>query len=186
MLGSHEKMDVARTRGGEQIIDVALAIGDDGDHGGAGQRALGRAQAVKPAPALAHGDRASLLALRLARFAPARRRFRSRAHEGVRQSDNAPAMADVGGARPGLCHQHRVQEEPDVLAVAHHAEAALAALVAGEVDLGRVLDRQHVPAERRPRRMVGRRRDHRLKRHAPVVKKAPEPLRPGAVAAKPP
>ena len=64
--------------------------------------------------------------------------------------------------------------EPEIEALADHAEAAFRLGVLGEIEVGRVLDRQHMTALRRPRRMRRRRLDDFLGRHPVVVKKPAE------------
>jgi len=54
----------------------------------------------------------------------------------------------------------------------------------GEIELRRILNRQHMALMRRPRRMVGGGRKHDLARHRRIVQKTPEALRVGSIASK--
>ena len=86
------------------------------------------------------------------------RRLLAAVDVGVRQSDDPAGVADlprVAVAR--LRHDRRMQEKPDVAAVADDAEAAFAPNMAGKVKLRRILDRQHMAPARRLGRMTGRR-----------------------------
>ena len=149
------------------------------------QQPAGFAQSPDPAAAFLRLDRTGNPALPLPRLAPARRRFLAAVDVGVRQSDDPACVADlprVAVARRR--HDHRMQEKPDVAAVADHAKTALAPRVSRKIELRRILDRQHMTAARRLRRMTGRRGEHDLAGHRRVVQKPSIGHIPSAIAAK--
>lgn len=187
MLGAPEQMDVSRAGRGEFLVDVALAIVDESHHRRFLQHAVGRAETGDPAAGFLGLDRAWDPAFGLPLLASARRRFLAAVDVGVREPDDAARMAHLPRiAVARVHHDHRMQKKPDVAAVADHAEASLAPLVPGEIELRRVLDRQYVPPLRRDGRMIGGGREHDLARYRPVVQKAPIALRRRPVAAEPP
>jgi len=187
VIGAPEQMDVSRAGRGVFLIDVALAIIDEGHHRRFLQREVRRPQTPDPAPGFLGLDRARAPALGLSLLAPARRRLLATVDVGVREPDDAARMAHLPRiAVARVHHDHRMQKKPDVAAVADHAEASLAPLVPGEIELRRVLDRQYVPPPRRNGRMIGGGREHDLARYRLVVQKAPIALRRRPVAAEPP
>ena len=85
-----------------------------------------------------------------------------------------------------LHHDDRMQEKPDVPAVADDAETPLAPRVSRKIELRRILDRQHMTPARRLRCVTGRRGEHDLAGHRPIVQKPPIGHIPSPIAAKPP
>jgi hypothetical protein len=79
-----------------------------------------------------------------------------------------------------------MQEKPDVPAVADNAETPLAPRVPGKIELRRILDRKPMTSARRLRRVTGRRGEHDLAGHRPIVQKPSIGHIPSPIAAKPP
>ena len=125
------------------------------------------------------------LALPLPRLAPAGRRLVAAIDVGVRQSNDAAGVADLPRVAVARLHDdHRMQEKPDVAAVADHAETALAPRASGKIELCRILDRQHMAPARRLLRVTRGRCEHDLAGHRPIVQKPSIGHIPGAIAAK--
>ena len=125
----------------EQLVDVALAVGDHGQLGGLGEHRRRRRAAVLPARGLLVGEAAP------APIGGRRRAPRPDLRPG--EPDHRLAV-EVDG-------QHRVQEEAGIAAVAGRPEAAPPSRPAGIVDLGGVLDRHDAP----PAALLGGARDER-------------------------
>jgi hypothetical protein len=91
-----------------------------------------------------------------------------------------PAPPDRGSRKPqhgtvgGIHGQRRVDEQPDILAVADTPEAALARGLGLIVDLAAVLDDQHMAAGRRLARSRRRRAHDLLHRHLGIAKQPRE------------
>ena len=83
---------------------------------------------------------------------------------GLRQRSVNPAGSRVH-------RQHRVQEQAEILAITGLAESALARRVGGEMQLGGVLDRQHVPSGHALPGLPAGCRQHLLRRHRRIGQK---------------
>lgn len=154
---------------GEQIVDVAFPIRHHRD-----QRRLGQPVRRDLGP---RQPPARLLLIRRAML-PMRELARDAVHhDAVHQPDHSSPL--------GIHRQHRMQEQPQVLAVARRAKSPLARPVGGEMQLRRVLDRQHMATGRALPAQPSRRRQHLLRRHRGVGQKPAKPQRLIAVAGQP-
>ena len=113
----------------EQAINIALAVHHRRDLRRRAQQVGRHLRPVQPA--------ARLLLLRRP-AAPVRHLARGAVQHGAVQHTDHPAIGRIH-------RQDRMQEQADIRAVAARAEAALARRVGRKMQLGRVLDRQHVP-----------------------------------------
>jgi hypothetical protein len=75
----------------------------------------------------------------------------------------------------------RVHEHADVAAVAHRAEAALAASMSGEVEFRCIGHRQHMPSSRTSSGQPPDMSQHFVAGDRLVFEKVGEPTRPGAI-----
>jgi hypothetical protein len=87
-------------------------------------------------------------------------------HGTIQQADDTALV--------GVNRQNGMQEQAGMLAVAAIAEAVLAGLVVGEVQLGGVHDRQHVPAGGTPVGQLAGGGQHLVRRHRRVGQEAAE------------
>ena len=167
-LGAHQQFN----RGGpprKGRIEIALAIGDDANRRGAGRaQARGRGGAHQPT-----------VGLFLVRRAPCMlcRRTVSFPQLHIEQPQNDAAV--------GINHQHRMNEEGRIDAVPAATERGFATLMLREVDLARVVYRQHATTGNLRQHMRLRRRDQRRLAHLVVAQKAPDRLFACFVATKP-
>ena len=152
----------------EQLVDVALAVGEHGQLGGLGERGCRRRAAVPPARRFLVGEAAA------APIAGRRRAPRPDLRAG--EPDHRLAV-EVDG-------EHRVQEEAGIAAVAGRPEAAPPSRPAGIVDLGGVLDRHDAPPAALLGGACGERADDRLDRDVGRGQKAMHRHLAGPVAAE--
>jgi hypothetical protein len=144
-----QQMNVAARQRRPFGIDVAFAVGHDGDGRSIGQHGLGLDGRIDPA----------------ARFLVLERPF------GVRGLDPASARIDAAGhqtqATTTRCvdGHHRMHQHTVAAALADFAQAAPPLGRGGEVDLARILDCQHVPAGHRRHRLLAPALDQPLHRH---------------------
>ena len=143
---------------GEEPVDVTLAVGNHGHHVSPVQHIGGGVQPVQPALRFLVLQRPGLAVRHLASGAVHYLR--------TRKPDDAAML--------GIHRDQRMQEQPDVRAIAHRAEALLAPHMGLEVDLAGILDGQHMPARRAQARGAGRRLDHLPHRHRVIMQEPPE------------
>jgi len=117
---------------GELLVDVALAIGDHGDACSSCQHLGGFVGGKQPAIGLLVLDPPLFEAV----------------HLGVRAVENLRTDQADHAAMDGIHRDGWMQEQPEITVVAGSPKAGLAGSMAGEVELRRVLDRQHVPPGR--------------------------------------
>lgn len=153
LAGTNQHLD-RRRPAGDILVDVAFAIGHDGDAACPGQRTGGAFGTVEPAPALLFGE-GLVLALR---------GLAAGAHEEARV--HQPHKRTVNR----IDRDHRMQRDA-------------AAFVLGANRRG-VLDRQHMPPGNPPTGPPGRGFDHLLDAHRRIAHKPRDPDLARTVAAK--
>ena len=166
--GARQKARAVIWQASPFLVDVALAIIDQRDHGGFGQHRFRSLTALHPAVGFLLLDRQLLIVLCLA-LGPA-------PHLGINQP-KAFLILRVNG-------QDRMREQPDIGAIADRAEPPLAPALRLIVDLARILNGEDVPARRRRRDKRRPMRDHFRDRDARIAKKAPKPHLFGAIIRK--
>src|SRR5215468_807071 len=167
-LGPHQQFDLGRALG-ESGIDVTLAVGDHGDGGGA--RHPQERRGLRP-------DQPTLRFLvdRLAATL-AWRRLVAFPDLHISQAQHDAAVR--------VDHQHGMDEEGPIRAVAAVAEGRFTAWLLREVDLARILDRQDAPPGHLGQQMRPRRANQSRFAHPLVVQKAMERLLARLVLCKP-
>jgi len=179
VLGADEKMHVVWSALREQFVDVALAIADQRRRIGLCKHVRGPRQAIEPTPALAILDLALAVAQRRGGLGGGLGGGFGRlaAVDGnAGEPENAAGVIDPDRAgRRRLDHDRGMDIKPDIAAVADLAEVLFGLRMPGEIERAGVVDRQHVTAPRRVRRMGRRRFDDLFDRHALIVKKSIEP-----------
>jgi hypothetical protein len=140
------------------LVDVALAVIDDSDHGGLSERRFRLLSAFEPAIGFLLLDRQGLV---IGGFA-----FGSTPHLRIEQSE--------AFLRARVHRQDRMHEQPDIAAVADRSQAALTAALRLIVDLAGVLDREHMPARRSCAGQHRPMRHHLLHRDRLVGQESPE------------
>ena len=167
-LGTHQQFD----RGGpprKGRIEIALAIGDDADRRGAGRaQACGRGGAHQPTAGLFLVRRAPCVLCRRTVSFP-------QLH--IEQPQNDAAV--------GIDHQHRMNEEGRIGAVPAATDRGFATLMLREVDLARVVYRQHATTGNLRQYMRPRCRDQRRLAHVIIAQKSPDRLFARFVTAEP-
>ncbi len=149
---------------GEQLIDVAFPVGDEGDARSRAQKGSRLQRRGDPSVALFLLDRQALVVVLL--------------HSGP--PPDRCAGEPQNGAVLGVDRERRMHEQADVLAVAYWPEAALALDFGLVIDLARVLDQKDMPPRRRGCCPLRRRAQDFVRRHSGVAEKAGQPdlLRP--------
>ena len=167
-LGADQQFDLGRSSR-KSRIEIAFAIGDDGDRDGAGLAQEGRRLG-------AHQPAAGLFLIRRA-LRVLRDRTVSLPQLRIEQPQDDAAV--------GIDHQHWVYKEGRIDAVSARAERGFAAFVLREVDLGGVLNRQHAASGYLRQQVRSRFGDQFRLGHSLITQKAPEGFLTRLVAAKP-
>ena len=162
--GPREQRKPCVRQGHPSLIEVTLAIGDQGHLPGVGKRRLGRRPDRDPAH----------------RFLVLGRPLAPRCHLARLAGPDLPRSKPQRGAVRRVQRQQRMQKQTRHLAVAAGAKPAAGA--ARKAQMRGVLDRQNMAASRpRPQRRSCR-RENLFRHHRPVGKKPPERHRAGPVA----
>src|SRR5208282_3664389 len=129
LAGARQKLRAGVRQARPFLVNVALAVVHDGDHRGLAQHRFRLVAAVQPAIGFLLLDRKAAVVFGLALGPPPHLRV------------DQPEAFLV----PRVDREHRMDEQPDVAAIADRAEPPLAPALGLIVDLARVLNGEHVP-----------------------------------------